>query len=122
MPVSEAQKRATKKYAQTRKGREALQRAYAKRVKTEEYRAYQRQKQAEYRRRKKEQTAPGGDDQTQPSPIAASDSELSELDQLIESFESTLQKYMAQKELSYQLLPPRYQRIVDALNDWKAEP
>lgn len=54
MTLSGAQKRAMKNYAQTDKGQAALKRAHQKRTQTNEYRAYQREKQAEYRRAAKQ--------------------------------------------------------------------
>ena len=53
MPKTEAQKRAQERYAQSDKGNTALKKAHQKIADTEEYRAYQREKQKEYRQRRK---------------------------------------------------------------------
>ena len=48
MAVSPKQAQSIKKYAQSPKGKEAYDRAYKKRADTDEYRAYQRDKQRQY--------------------------------------------------------------------------
>lgn len=53
MAISEAQLKAQKKYAQTPKGKEVLTKAHKKRATTDEYRAYQKEKQRDYRLRRK---------------------------------------------------------------------
>lgn len=125
MPVSEAQKRAAKKYAQTKKGQAALQRAHQKRTNTEEYRDYQRHKQAEYRRRKKEKPALSNDSQLESLQVRESflpvnDNDFSKLNRLIESFKDNLLNQMNQQGLSYETLPLSYQAILDALHTWGA--
>jgi len=125
MPVSEPQKRAIKKYAQSKKGQAALQRAHQKRANTEEYREYQRQKQAEYRRRKREQQPTlSKDSQSEPrmdleSPPPVNGSDFSELDKSIARFEDNLLNWIDQQGLSYKALPLRYQAILNALQTWK---
>ncbi|CAA9374818.1 hypothetical protein AVDCRST_MAG94-4457 [uncultured Leptolyngbya sp.] len=134
MPASEAQKRAIEKYAQSEKGRAALQRAHSKRADTKEYREYQRQKQAEYRRRKKESlatTAKQGHPEPQGNQVLSqdvfapvsedTDKVLSELDRLIGDFREDLLSHISQQALSYNSLPLAYRVILDALDTWKAD-
>lgn len=125
MPVSEAQKRAIEKYAQSEKGRAALQRAHQKRADTEEYREYQRLKQAEYRRKKKGQAALGKVNQSslsqgQETPLPIAERDFSKLDKLIKRFEDDLLNRLHQQGLSYETLPSNFQAVLDALEIWKA--
>lgn len=53
MPKTEAAIKAQHKYAQSEKGKTAIRKAKQKHASTDEYRAYQREKQREYRQRKK---------------------------------------------------------------------
>lgn len=118
MVLSEAQKQALKKYSQSNKGQAALQRAYQKRAKTDEYRAYQREKQAEYRRKAKEQSKQKTT-QAQLNPLPATS--ISKLDQLIERFEADLHNCIQQEEVSPESLPLVYRTILNALNRWQAK-
>lgn len=124
MPVDESQKRAIKKYAQSDKGRAAFKRAHEKRANTDEYRAYQRQKQAEYRRRKRERLPLSKDIpselfQGRESSFSVNENDFAKLDKLIENLEVNLSDLMAQQGLSYEVLPSNYQAILDALHTWK---
>lgn len=117
MVLSEAQKQALKKYSQSNKGQAALQRAYQKRAKTDEYRAYQRQKQAEYRRKAKEQSKQKTT-QAKLNPFPAAS--ISKLDQVIERFEAELHDCIQQEGLPPESLPLAYRTILNALNRWQA--